>query len=248
MRISAVIITYNEEQNVERCLTSLVGLVDEIIVLDSNSTDRTRALCMAAGAKVFTEPFAGHIEQKNRAVALAQYDWLLSLDADEELSRDLYSSIEAVKTAEPKAQAYTFNRLNQYCGHWVRYGGWYPDKKLRLWHRDYGAWGGFNPHDRVILKPEAKVQHLAGDLLHYAYRSVEEHRKKTAIYAHISAKAKYAAGKRTVPGFSYVAALWCFIQMYFLRLGLLDGHAGFHIAVISSREKYLKYQYLNSQR
>lgn len=248
MRISAVIITYNEEKNVERCLASVAGLVDEIVVLDSNSTDRTRALCIAAGANVFTEPFAGHIEQKNRAIELAQHEWLLSLDADEALSQNLRASIESVKAAGPTAQAYTCNRLNQYCGKWVRHGGWYPDKKLRLWHRDFGTWGGYNPHDKVVVKSGTKVQHLEGDILHNAYQSVQEHREKTARYAQISAKAKYAAGKRTIAGFGALAAIWCFIQMYFLRLGLLDGRIGLHIALISSREKYLKYQYLSGLR
>jgi hypothetical protein len=136
--------------------------------------------------------------------------------------------------------------LNNYCGKWVKHGGWYPDRKLRLWKKDTGKWGGLNPHDKVVMSAGASVSHLQGDLMHFAYQSVEQHIEKTKKYAQISAKAKYADGKRSFPGHAWLAAGWCFIQMYLFRLGLLDGSAGWHIAIVSSREKWLKYQYLRA--
>ncbi|MTI29248.1 glycosyltransferase family 2 protein, partial [Cytophagales bacterium RKSG123] len=150
-KISAVIITYNEEKNIQRCLESLKGVVDEIVVVDSLSTDNTKKICEKFDVHFIENPFEGHIEQKNYAMGCARNDYVLSLDADEALSPKLKESILKVKE-NWTADFYSFNRLNNYCGQWIRHSGWYPDKKIRLWDRRKGKWGGKNPHDNVVMK------------------------------------------------------------------------------------------------
>ena len=153
--ISVVIITFNEEKNIGRCLESVKNIADEIVVLDSFSTDKTEEICLQHGASFFQHPFDGHIEQKNRAITYATYPHILSLDADEVLSPELEQSIKAVKE-NWQADGYYFNRLTNYCGKWIRHCGWYPDRKLRLWDSRKGKWGGVNPHDKYMLEPNAK--------------------------------------------------------------------------------------------
>src|SRR5690606_7424734 len=136
--------------NIERCLQSVTEVADEIVVLDSVSTDRTKEICLRYSAKFYEHPFDGHIEQKNRAITYASHPHILSLDADEALDAELIEEIKKVKRNFPK-QGYYMNRLTNYCGHWVRHCGWYPDRKLRLWDSRCGKWTGINPHDRFEL-------------------------------------------------------------------------------------------------
>jgi glycosyltransferase involved in cell wall biosynthesis len=151
MKITGVIITFNEERNIERCLVSLKKVCDEIIVLDSFSTDQTEAICHSHHVKFVQHAFDGHIQQKNRALQLAETEWVLSLDADEALTEELSQSILKVKQ-HPTGEAYAFNRLTNYCGHWVKHCGWYPDTKTRLVKKERAHWTGVNPHDRGIIK------------------------------------------------------------------------------------------------
>ncbi len=150
VRISAVIITFNEERNIGRCLESLVGVADEIVVVDSYSTDRTEEICKSFDAKFIRHRFFGHIEQKNWAILQASSPYILSLDADETLSDELRKSILQVKK-DWTHDGYNFNRLTNYCGKWIRHTSWYPARKLRLWDSRKGHWGGYNPHDRFLL-------------------------------------------------------------------------------------------------
>jgi glycosyltransferase involved in cell wall biosynthesis len=145
--LSVVIITRNEEANIGRCLNSVKEIADEIVILDSFSTDRTCAIAEEMGARVFQQEFAGHIQQKNEALKFARFPHILSLDADEVPDEELKKEIQNVK-ANFSFDGYSFNRLTNYGGQWIRHGGWYPDKKLRLWDSRKGHWGGTNPHDR----------------------------------------------------------------------------------------------------
>ena len=174
MNLSAVIITFNEQRNIGRCLDSLAGVVDEVVVVDSFSTDDTEKICRAKGARFVQHAFEGHIEQKNWALAQAQYPHVLSLDADEALSETLRKSVLAAKS-DGGHDGYSMNRLTNYCGQWIYHSGWYPDRKLRLFDRRKAGWGGTNPHDRVEMQAGSTVSHLSGDLLHYSYYSVGEH-------------------------------------------------------------------------
>lgn len=240
MKISGVIITYNEEKNIERCLKSLTNIVDEIIVLDSFSTDKTEALCKKYNVRFFQHIFNGHIEQKNRVITHTQYDYILSLDADEVVSPELEKSILKIKK-DWKYSGYYFNRLNNYCGKWIKYGGWYPDKKLRLWKKDEGQWGGINPHDEVILQKKAKTVHLKGDLLHYSYYSISGHILQANKFTDISSKILFDKGTKSNIFQILVKPFWKFIKDYVINLGFLDGYYGFVISMISAHATFLKY-------
>lgn len=242
--LSVVIITFNEERNIGRCLASVQGVADDIVVLDSFSTDGTEAIVKAAGARFLQHAFDGHIEQKNRAITHAKHPFILSLDADEALDDRLKASV--LKAKQGDADGYTMNRLTNYCGTWIRHGGWYPDRKLRLWDSRKGKWGGTNPHDRYMLEPGARTEHLPGDILHYGYTAISEHIQQVNYFTDIAAKAKYVKGQRgsmlKVLFSPWVKFLWDYV----LRLGFLDGFHGLVIASVSAHAKFLKYAKLRA--
>lgn len=238
VKISGVIITYNEERNIEQCIASMHDVVDELLVVDSFSTDQTVAICERLGVKVIQHAFAGHIEQKNYAMHQAKYDHVLSLDADERVSLKMKEAIKAVKE-HWDCDGYIFNRFNNYCGAWLKHS-WYPDKKLRLWDRRKGQWGGTNPHDKVILN--GKVRKLKGDILHYAYENLEEHYEQLKKFAVIASNAKFAQGKKA-NFLIHVIINPCykFFRKYVLRLGFLDGYYGFIFSGLTAYLNFMKY-------
>ncbi len=241
VKISAVIITYNEEKNIGRCLDSVREVADEIVVVDSYSTDNTKEICHSMNVKFLQHHFEGHIEQKNYAVSCASCGQVLSLDADEVLSEKLQQSILAAKQSW-RFDGYSFNRLTNYCGKWIRHSGWYPDTKLRLWDRSKGRWGGVNPHDRVIMDDQSRVCHIAGDLHHYSYHSIKDHIDQINRFSEIAARAAYADGRHANLLSDIVFnPLLTFFKKYFLKLGLLDGYPGFMIAIHTAYGKFLKY-------
>jgi len=241
-QISVVIITYNEEHNIARCLESVKSIADEIVVLDSFSKDRTEEICRAHGAKFFQHAFDGHIQQKNRAITYASFPHILSLDADEALDATLQQSIAHVKQNWAH-DGYYMNRLTNYCGHWVRHCNWYPDTKLRLWDSRKGHWTGLNPHDKYeLLAGDKNTMHIKGDILHYSYNSVADHYKQVEYFTSIAAKAYVEKGKKA-PLYKLIAnPVAKFIDHYLLHLGFLDGKAGFLISKISAYATYLKYK------
>lgn len=245
VKISGVIITYNEEKNINRCLESLVGVCDEIIVVDSFSTDSTKAVCQKHDVTFIERVFEGHIEQKNYAVSLAEHEIVLSLDADEALSEQLKKSILNVKS-NWQSKAYKFNRFTNYCGQWIKHSGWYPDTKVRLWEKSSGMWGGTNPHDSVQLIDSIKANPLKGDLLHYSYYTMEEHVLRSAKYAKISALALHKQGKQAGILKMIGSAGFRFVQDYIVRGGFRDGFYGLVICGTSSHTTFLKYAYLRS--
>lgn len=239
--LSVAIITYNEERNIERCLASVRGLADEVVVVDSGSADRTVERAAAAGARVIAHPFEGHIQQKNFAIAQCRHEWVLSLDADEALTPALANAIRSVLSG-PRHDGYAMNRLTQYCGSWIRHGGWYPDRKLRMFRRGQGAWTGVNPHDRYELADrEASVGRLEGDLLHYSYGSISDHLRQIDYFTGITATELHRTG-RTAPVWRIVLAPpFRFVRDYLLKGGWRDGLYGFVIAVLSSTAVLIKY-------
>lgn len=240
VKISAVIITYNEEKNIERCLKSLQGIADEIVVVDSYSTDRTKEICESFNVRFLLHPFDGHIQQKNYAVAQACHEYILSLDADEALSPTLQASILEVKNKWEK-DGYEFNRLTNYCGSWIKYAGWYPDTKLRLWKKVSGKWGGTNPHDKLILNKGTSKGLLKGDLLHYSFYSIAEHIAQINYFSDIAAKEAFSKGKNASFIQTILNPLFVFVKKYFFQRGFIGGWTGFTICVISAFGKFLKY-------
>ena len=241
IKISAVIITLNEEDNIGRCLDSLEGVVDEIVVVDSFSTDATADICGKRDARFIQHPFEGHIEQKNYAMEQAAHNFILSLDADEALSRDLKRSVLKAKS-DWEFDGYAFNRLTDYCGKWIKHSGWYPDSKIRLWDRRKGKWGGVNPHDSVVMKNGVETGHLEGDLLHFSYPSIRHHVSQMNTFTDIAAKEAYKAGRRSnLIVDIFLNPVFTFLKKYLLELGFLDGYAGFMISIHSGYGKFLKF-------
>lgn len=241
VKISATVITFNEEKNIARCIDSMSGIVDEIIIIDSFSEDSTEEICRDKGATFIQHEFEGHIEQKNFAVSQTNYNIVLSLDADEALSEKLRSSIKKVKE-ELNKDGYYMNRMTSYCGQWIKHSGWYPDRKLRLWDKTKGHWGGENPHDKVIMDEGCAIGHLVGDILHYSFPSIRDHLITANKFSEIAAKEAVAKGKHVNILYHIILnPFYTFINRYFIRLGFLDGFYGFVISVISAFSNFLKY-------
>lgn len=247
VRISAVIITFNEEHNIARCLGSLRGVADEVVVVDSFSTDKTAEICAQWGVKWVQHAFEGHIQQKNWAITQASFPYVLSLDADEALDEKLRASILKAKEAWD-ADGYSMNRLTNYCGTWIRHSGWYPDRKLRLWDSTKGQWAGRNPHDRYELRQGSTTQHLEGDILHYSYYTVQEHWKQLEYFSTIAAKAMFGEGRKASWLDPLFHAVWKYFKTLILKTAFLDGKAGWVIARLSAIEVYRKYKKLRALR
>lgn len=243
IKLSAVIITFNEEKNIGRCLDSLLAVADDIVVVDSFSTDATETIVKEKGARFVQHAFDGHIQQKNWAISQAKYPHIISLDADEALDPILQKAVLAVKE-NWQADGYRLNRLTNYCGKWIRHGLWYPDRKLRLWDSRKGAWGGQNPHDTFLLPKESKILDLEGHLLHYSIYTFEEHLKQIRKFTDISSQAAFENGKRSSYLKLIVSPSLKFVRAYFFRLGFLDGKEGWMIARWSAYATYLKYRKL----
>jgi glycosyltransferase involved in cell wall biosynthesis len=241
LKLSGVIITFNEEKNIEKCLQSLIDVVDEIIVVDSYSTDTTKKICEQFNVNFVEQKFLGYIEQKNFALQQAKYNHVVSLDGDEALSKELQESILNLKT-NWIFDGYYANRFNNFCGQWIKYSDWYPNKKLRVFDKTKAEWKGLNPHDNVQLNDtNAKTGHLKGDILHWTYATYEAMDHKTDYFSTIAAKAYLDKGKRA-PFWKLIwNPTWAFFKAFVLRLGFLDGKNGYRICYQTGKITYLKY-------
>ncbi len=242
-KLSAAIICFNEEDKIARCIESLKRVADEIVVIDSFSTDKTPQIVEEFSRHMnitfLQNPFEGHIEQKNFALDQCSHDFVLSLDADEALSPELEASILEAKKSF-KSDGYRFHRLTNYNGFWVRHCGWYPDTKLRLVRKEVARWEGLNPHDILKLK-SGKEEFLKGDLLHYSYDSISDHVGQTNKFTTISAKASYQMGTRSSLFKIITRPILKFLKDYFLKRGFLDGRYGLIICTINALSAFLKY-------
>ena len=239
--LSAILITYNEERDLPQALASLQGLADEILVVDSGSTDRTCELARQGGALVAFRRFTGFAEQKNFAAAQASHDWVLSLDADEAVSAELRASLLAWKASSPDCAAYEVARRTSYLGKWISHSGWYPQYHLRLYRRDRARFVGVL-HES--LRADGPTGRLAGDLLHYTVRSLKEHYAKLDVFTTLAAEDLYANGRRHWRAAMCFAAPWTFLSTLLFRLGFLDGYHGFLISWTSARYVWMKYNKL----
>jgi glycosyltransferase involved in cell wall biosynthesis len=242
MKISGIVITFNEEMNIRRCLTSLGKVCDELIVVDSFSTDQTVEIAKELGAKVMAQKFLGYIEQKNFALKLATHEYILSLDGDEELSSPLVEEILALKKqSTPLAEGYMLPRLTQYVNQWVYHCGWYPDFKLRLAKKSLAEWSGENPHDKMILHSPIEPFFLKNHILHYSYQSITSHIQQTNRFTTIAAKASFARGVRSSLFKIITRPCLKFLRDYFYKRGFLDGRYGLIICTINALSAFLKY-------
>jgi glycosyltransferase involved in cell wall biosynthesis len=246
--ISAVIITFNEERNIARCLESLRGIADDVVVVDSGSVDRTEEICRSYGVNFIRQAWLGYSAQKNLANGHARYDWILSVDADEALSEELKRSILELK-GEGAIRVCKFARMTNYCGHWVRHGGWYPDHKIRMFDRREARWEG-ELHEQLQGASKGEAVLLKGDCLHYSYYTVDDHHRQAEKFTTLSAEELFKKGSRPGVLELYLSPVWKFIIDYGFRLGFLDGSAGFRIAHISAcatRMKHLKLERLRRE-
>jgi glycosyltransferase involved in cell wall biosynthesis len=241
--LSVVIISYNEEKNIGRCIRSVLSIADEVIVVDSYSSDETVDIAVSLGAIVKQSKFDGYINQKNKAIRLATHPYILLLDADEALSEELAASILAEKK-NFVFNAYSMNRCSFFCGKFIKHGLWYPDRKLRLFNKEMGKCGGMNPHDRIVMQEEVKTKHLKGDLLHYTFDTMEEYLERNSAVSFIAAQSLYKAGIKRHWSKIILSPLWAFINGYVLRMGFLDGVEGYFIALHTANQSYMKYQRL----
>lgn len=240
MKLSAVIITFNEEKNIGRCIDSLLPVVDEIVILDSYSKDKTLEIITGKGLTYYQREWTDYSDAKNFANAKATGDYILSIDADEELSPALQQSIRQLKAGNP-GNAYMVNRLTNYCGKWIRHCGWYPEYKLRIFKREGTHWKGA-VHEDLVFASEPEVEKLKGDLYHYSYPTVDSHVKKVMQYARLTAENRYKKGKRYNLLWHGIFKPWIiFFKKYILQLGILDGYYGFVISVLTSFFHFLRY-------
>jgi len=238
-RVSACIITRDEEDRLPDCLASL-RWCDEIVVVDSHSEDRTREIAKSAGARVVERDWPGHVAQKEFAVRVASHDWVFCIDADERVSPELAAEIEARRAAGfGGAAGYSVPRLSSYLGRWIRHGSWYPDRKLRLFDRRRGGWSGRDPHDRVEV--DGPVEALSCDLLHHPYRSFDDHLRTISRYADIMAAELHRDGRRARIVDIVLRPPLRFASFYVLRGGFLDGWRGLLLAYLAAHYVRLRY-------
>ncbi len=240
-KLSVVIITLNEEKNIEECITSVKEIADEILVVDSYSTDATEKICMQHGVKFIQHKWDGIVAQRNFAQEIADGPVLLNIDADERVSVELAKSILKEKEIGFPMKGYTMNRFNNYCGKWIKHGVYYPDRKLRLYHKTAGKVEGSNPHEWVQLNETFQVKKLNGDIIHFSFRTFSEHIEQMNKFSSIAAQTLYNRGKR--PSFlkPFLSGFWAFFNSYIIRLGFLDGFHGYVIARNNSMYSFFKY-------
>ena len=240
-RLAVTFITKNEERNLPHALASLEDLPDELIVVDSGSTDTTAQIAAERGARVFARAWSGFADQRNFAGAQASCAWILALDADEELSPQLRASLREWKSRVPDCDAYEFSRCANYLGKWIRHSGWYPDRKARLYRVGSGEFEG-TAHDS--FRAEGRVGRLRGDLLHHAFATIEQHEATVEAYSSAAALELFAGGKRRSGAALAFAPPWTFFRRIALQAGFLDGSRGWQIARMSARYTRLKYEKL----
>lgn len=244
-KITVTIITLNEAHNIERCIMGVAPIADEIIVLDAFSTDNTVEHCKKLGVRVEQRKWEGYAKSKNYLNSLATHPFIFSIDADEVPDEELLASIRQVKEVGLNLNAvYEVNRLTNYCGKWIKYSGWYPDRKIRIFSNENTKWEGNYVHEELVFSNSPEVVRLAGHLLHYSYYSQEEHKDRADRYSALTAQKMYEKGKQASWVKPFISAIGRFLSMYIIKKGMLDGKAGLQIACISAKSNIFKYKEL----
>jgi glycosyltransferase involved in cell wall biosynthesis len=239
VKISAVLITFNEEENIEPALQSLEGIASEIIVVDSHSSDKTAKIARKYTDLVFERTWTNFGDQKNFGNSHASHPWILSLDADERLSPELREELCALKEKEPECAGFSLPRKVRYLGRWIRHSGWYPDRRVRLFHKDGAHWESAHVHEKLVVA--GAIKNLQRPILHFTYRNISDHVARINLFSDLGAKKLYAKRKKcrwyhlvTLPGAR-------FLKSYILKLGFLDGFAGLVISVLNGYAIFIRY-------
>ncbi len=241
--LSTIVITLNEAATIKGCLESVMDISDEIIVLDSHSTDNTESICRQFPKVRFVKTdWLGYSQTKNKGVSLAKYDAILSIDADERLDDDAKNQIQHLKQSGIKG-AYSFNRKNFYGNTWIKHCGWYPDVKTRLYLKGTCEWKGDFVHETLECRNDTQIHHLPGDIEHYTIRDSAHHKETIHKYALLAAQRDKTNQKSQNALKALISTVSHFIKIYVVKLGVLDGGKGFSIAVNSAKSKWLRYVY-----
>jgi glycosyltransferase involved in cell wall biosynthesis len=243
MKISAVIITLNEEGNLKRCLNSVAHLVDEIIIVDSFSTDLTKSIAESFNATFIQRNWEGYSKTKNFANALVNSDYILSLDADESLDQELQESIKALKSRQQTETYFRLNRKNYLLGKWVRYGGWYPDLKIRLFPKNSAQWQGEHVHEQLHCRNAYPIVDLNGHIDHFTANTDGEHWHTISKYSKLRAQEIIDKNQLYGPIKSIGQVISTFIRTYIIKLGVLDGRLGWKVASRSAYSRWMRYQF-----
>lgn len=241
-KISAAIITYNEGAHIERCLKSLQGVADEVVVVDSFSTDNTIDVCLRYNCVFTQRKFNGFGAQKQYALSLTTNSYVLSIDADEWLDDDLRRSIISMKKSGFKHRVYSLSRLNYYCGVPIKHCGWAPDSPIRLFDKRYASWNLRDVHEAIIFPGTLRPKLVFGLLIHHRCRTPQEYRHKEERYATINSRILINEGKRAGVLKPYVMAMLAFLRVYVRHRGFLDGHAGFEISNVAAHSAFATYR------
>ncbi|MBC8985447.1 glycosyltransferase family 2 protein [Pedobacter sp. N36a] len=241
MYISAVIITKNSEKTIKCCLDSIANLADEVLIVDSGSTDLTLKIAESFGCVIIQTPWLGYGATKNLGHQAARFPYILSLDSDEALS---YTLVKEIQPEKPQLQGlYEFRRLNNYCGKWIKHGAWYPDKKIRLFPKEI-LWNHAASHEKLVLKEGQLLYTFKSPILHYAYSSEEELKSKVELYARLGVKDRKHLSKIAAIGKMIFSPMVSFVKSYFIKRGFQDGMAGLKISYYIALGTFLKYKYL----
>ncbi len=241
--ISAVIITHNVADKIGRTIRALASVCDEVLVMDTFSDDGTVDICKGLGARVVDTDWSGFARTKNLGHATARHEWILSVDADEVVSPEL--SVQIAALIPERGKAYALDRITRLGNRWIRHSGWYPDWKVRLFHRDDARWEGDFVHEQLVLLPGTRIIRIPGKLWHYSYRDKADHLARIEKYAGLSARALYAEGRKSRWWLRYFSPLSRFLRTYLLKAGFLDGKAGWQISVRNAYMIYRRYELLD---
>jgi len=244
-KLSATVITFNEAANIAAALESL-SWADEIVVVDSGSTDATVEICRKYTDRVFHRDWTGYVDQKNHAVELATHDWILSLDADERISPELRPEIAALPCGDGPPHGYRIPRVACFMGRWIRHGDWYPDFQLRLFDRRHGRWQGGRVHESVRI--DGDPGYLKGEITHFTYRSLSDYLRRLETYSSLAAADYFERGKVSTPMKMLLNADLTFIKAYIVKRGFLDGAPGLMVAVMGAVSVFFKYAKLYELR
>ncbi len=239
MEITVVVITYNEEDRLDAALQSVQDVASEIVVIDRHSTDNTLDVAKKFTDRIFSREWTNYADQKNFGNSQANFPWILSLDADERLSPELRDEIFRLRSEEPKVSAFSMPRQASYLGKWIRHSGWYPDRKIRLFRKDKARWEGEYVHESLVV--EGEVKKLTGVLHHFTYRDMSDQVKRLNLYSSLGAQSLYARQKKCRWYHLVFMPFFAFLRSFVWKAGVLDGSAGFIIAIFQGYGVFLKY-------